>query len=144
MKIKERIFNIAGFVTLILMLYCMGVFIFLQRKLTFGLLNISPAIKGLGDSTVIMLFFAGLFHLYLLYNCFRNLKCIFLDSLYIILIIISGASLFGDIVMLSDIGKEYLYRDIAPQFALLYIFVSFQTVIVSLGILKINKIKSNL
>lgn len=124
MKNKRFIRNIFGIISLLMLAYCLFAYIFLQSRLTMELPELTTQLRTIANLTVPALLIAGLYHLFLLVNALKTLKGKFLNSVYIVLVILSGATLLSDLTLLSDIGKEYPIWDVTPEWLLLYAFTA--------------------
>lgn len=106
------------------MIYCVVVYFYIQAMLVPTLPEPTEIIKNLGGLTLPFILLACVYHVFLLVRALNALgdriKNIFIHSLYIVLIILSGISLLSDVTLLSDIGKEYRLLDVSEQWLILY------------------------
>lgn len=123
--IKNRFFKGAfAAVSLLGMLYCVAVYLYIHTALVPSLPEPTITMNKLGGVTMLFLLLAGAYHLYLLVHALQTLgdrvKHTFLHSLYIVLILLSGISLASDVTILSDLGKEYRLFDVRGLWLILY------------------------
>ncbi|MFZ7121290.1 MAG: hypothetical protein ACOWWH_10100 [Eubacteriaceae bacterium] len=139
MRNKKVYLNLFGIITITMLMYCLLAYQFLQSRLTVELIELTARMKTIGNLTVPALFVVGLYHICLMSNALKTLTGKFKDSIYFVLIILSGITLFSDLTLLSDIGKEYLFWDVTSQWIILYGFTLFQMVVVIFGFIHLLK-----
>lgn len=136
MKNKNLIKNILAFASILGMSYCFAVFIYTQTSLK-ATAPVSETVTGLGYFVLPAMFLAGIYHVLLLFRALKALagkqKNIFIHSLYIYMIILSGITLLSDVTIISDIGKEYSLLDVSGQWHILYVFTLFHIAVMILG-----------
>lgn len=143
MKSKNKLINIIGILTFVMITYCIFAYIYIKKNLTIVMLTPTKEVIVLGNIIVLALFFIGIYHLILLINALKTLtyksKNILIHSLYIVFIILSGITLLSDLTLLSDIGKEYLLWDVTSQWYMLYGFTLFHMFVVIYGFIYLKK-----
>jgi hypothetical protein len=121
------------------LLYCFAAYLYIQPRLTPAMPEPTAAIRTVGNFTMPALFLAGLYHILLLARAFRTLaereRNLFPHSLYMVAVVLSGATLLSDLTLLSDIGKEYARWDVKDQWLMLYGFTAFHCIVVACGVL---------
>lgn len=121
------------------LLYCLAAYLYMQPRLTPSMPEPIPAIRTIGGFTVPALFLAGVYHLFLLARAFRTLasreRYLLPHSLYMIAVLLSGATLLSDLTLLSDIGKEYARWDVTDQWLMLYGFTALHIAVAVCGLL---------
>jgi|GEM_PF-936321 len=135
-KILLKIFIAIAFLMII---YACVSYVYLQNKLTVDMASPTKTVNTLGVLVVPALLIVGLFHLLLLIRVLKTISPNFFHSLYIVSLTLSGVLLLSDIMLLSDIGKEYLLWDITSQWHLLYGFTAFHIVNMLIGVIYLIK-----
>lgn len=128
-----------GVVAAACVVYCLAVYIVLQKELVPGLAELPPGLFAASLVVPFALLAAGLFHIFLLADLLKRLTGRFLDSLFILLVIASGIFLLSDITLLSDIGKEYRLFDVTNEWAMLYGFTIFHLFVIITGVVVLKK-----
>ena len=143
MKNKKLLINVFSIITLFLFAYCLFAYIYIQSQLTVTMPEPTRVVKILGSITIPALLIIGLYHLFLLVHALKILTTktekIFSSSVYIVMIVLSGITLLSDIILLSDISKEYLLWDVSLQWLMLYGFTVFHLLVVLAGIISVQK-----
>ncbi|MCG8515930.1 MAG: hypothetical protein MI740_17530 [Halanaerobiales bacterium] len=143
MKNKKLLINVFSIITLLLFAYCLFAYIYIQSQLTVTMPEPTRVVKILGSITIPALLIIGLYHLFLLVHALKILTTktekIFSSSVYIVMIVLSGITLLSDIILLSDISKEYLLWDVSLQWLMLYGFTVFHLLVVLAGIISVQK-----
>lgn len=139
MKNKNLANNLFGLGAIGCAIYCLTVCIILRSGLTTDLKELPPYLEAIGIIFLPALLTVGLFHIYLLANMLKNLAGRFLNSLYVVLLILSGILLFSDITLLSDIGKEYRLWNVSSQWHMLFLFLAFHIFIVTAGYILLRR-----
>ena len=104
---NKTLFSILGIASLVMLAYCLVAYIYLQSTMTPDLPELTEGIKTIGNMTIPALAVVGVYHLVLLFNALKTIKASFINSFYIVCIVLSGITLLSDLTLLSDIGKEY-------------------------------------
>ena len=139
---KRNILKAYGLISIIIYTLCIGTYFYLRRELVPELTEITPIINIISGFIIITHVIVGIYHLVMLVNGLKNLTGRFIFSIYISLVIISGITLLSDAAQLSDIGKEYLYFDIASQWNILMVFAFFHLITMIVGTLILWKNKT--
>ena len=135
MKYKK----IFGFIALILLFACLGIYIFLESKLTAAMPEPADYIDILAGSIAVGLLIAGLYHLSLLAHVLKTLSGKVTHSIFVAAIILSGISLLSDVTLLLEIDKEYLLFDVTLEWIMLYGFTAVHILVVILGLVYTSK-----
>ena len=138
---KRNILKAYGLISIIIYALCIGTYFYLRRELVPELTEITPLINIISGFIIITHVIIGIYHLVMLVNGLKNLTGRFIFSIYISLVIISGITLLSDAAQLSDIGKEYLYFDIASQWNILMGFAFFHLITMIVGTIILWKSK---
>jgi len=139
MKNRKALFITLGIVSLGLLAYCLFACIYIQTRLIPSLEEIPTQIETIGNLIIPALLVTGIYHLMLLFRALRSQTGKFIDSVYIVLIIISGITLLSDLTLLNDIGKEYALWDVGGQWAMVYAFMAVHVLTVVWGLLRAAK-----
>ncbi len=139
MNAKRIAGNALGIFSLACLVYCLFAYFYIQPRLTPAMPEPSELIKTLGNLTVPALLVSGIFHLILLIRAFRTLegrnRRLFVHSLLIVAVVLSGELILSDYTLLSDIGKEYALWDVYDQWLMLYGFTIFHIAVTAWGLL---------
>ncbi len=127
----------------IFMLAIVAVFIYLKGILVQGNTVLNSDVTIMTVTLMIAFVIVGLYHIYLLYILLRNIviveKHVWLHSLGITLVVLSGILLLSDAVLCLEIGKEYLEFDVSGEWTMLFIFAGFHILTMLLGYLLTRK-----
>ena len=144
---KRKLLIIFSIIAILLMLYCIGAYIYLQQSLVPSLAEPTALMQTIGNICFPALLIVGLYHIVLLVRKLKSLTGRFLDAAYVVMIVLSGITLLSDLTFLMDIGKEYRLFDVTGEWMMLYGFTAFQLITVVIGfvlILKKEPIKAHL
>ncbi|MAT44948.1 MAG: hypothetical protein CL609_21660 [Anaerolineaceae bacterium] len=137
-KINNSLFliSLAGF------LYNFIGYFYLRSVLVPSLPKPTSQMITLGNFLIFSLFCIGIYHLYILYQILKSLPSsekIWLQSAYLVILILSGITLLSDVTLLSEIGKEYPFWNVTGQWNMLFVFTIFHLFIVVVGFILIQK-----
>lgn len=138
MKNKKRLANyIFSVLSILASIYCLLAYRYLQPLLTTDLGKQTSAMERVELLIILALVIIGLYHINLLVNSLKTLPKqkgkIFLHSLYIVFVVLSGILIVSDAVILYDIGKEYQVWDMTGQWELLYILTIIHAAVTVVG-----------
>ncbi len=143
MKNKEKFLRLFGIITIAMLAYCVFAYIYFNLKLTPDLTELTIQMQTISTIIIPSFVVIGIYHIILLTNALQTLDGKFKDSVYLVLIILSGITLLSDATLLSDMGKEYLLFDITDQWILLYGFTAAHIVTVIWGYIHMIKYPSD-
>ena len=135
---RERLVDALGVFSALGLIYSFGMFLYLRTLLTPAMPDLSDPIEILAALTVPAFAIAGLYHLLLLARAFQALSKmpdgLFLHSVYLTAIVLSGLILATEPVQLSEIGKEYRLFDVEGQWVFLLASTLFHLAVVMAGL----------
>lgn len=143
MKTKKGCINTFSTIAFIMIIYCLMVFVYIQSELTSDMIELTNTVKTLGNFTILALFIVGLYHLYLLVHALKILTGKMKHSIYVVLIILSGIMILDDLILLSDIGKEYLLWDVSTEWIILYCSTALHMLVMICGLISLKKTTVN-
>ena len=135
MKNKNTLPRIMGFLSVSSLFYCIFAYIYLQSVMTIGAV-LTDSMRNIGNSVLPALLAVGIYHIILLVRALKVAAGKFWDSVFIVLVALSGITLFSDVTFLSDIGKEYQIWDVTNEWIMLYGFTAVHMVVVVWGLLR--------
>ena len=139
---KRKLLIAFSAITIILLLYSIGAYIYLQMTLVPALKELTTAVQTVGNLIIPALLITGIYHLILLIRKLKSLTGKFLDGVFVVMIVLSGIILLSDMTLLLDIGKEYLLFDVTGEWLMLYGFAALHLVTVIIGFLQILRNES--
>ncbi len=135
---KKVIINFLGILSFLGLLVSFWIYKTLQPVLIPANPQPSPEMNSLGNLPVFVLFINAIYHLILFQVALQQYRTgprvLFLHSLYIVAVILSGINLLTDFTILADISNEYLFWDVSNYWAYLYLDTVFHLGIVGLGL----------
>jgi hypothetical protein len=140
---KKSLTNIMGAASIIGLLYCFVAFLYMKPLLTPAMPEPTETIITLGNWAGAVYFLLGIYHIILLVNALKtitaNEKRLFLHSVYIVVLILSGITLLTDFSLLTDIGKEYVIWDVQNEWMMLFGFMAFHFLVILYGTFSRNQ-----
>lgn len=139
MNKKDTPFFMVGIITVLLIQASIE---YLKQVLVPSLETITPTINTISIIMIPLFIIAGLFHIYLLITLLKNIvtvtKRLWVHSLTIVLTIFSGILLLVDVIILLDIGKEYLLFDVSNEWLMINIHsgIHFMTIGIAYFVLR--------
>ncbi|MBN2851928.1 MAG: hypothetical protein JXQ23_04245 [Clostridia bacterium] len=119
--------------------YVYFAYCYLKPRLTTTLTEHTALLKSIEMLMIPALAIIGLFHLYLIFKLLSELphinQKVFLHSVSIVLVLLSGIMLLSDATILSDIGKEYGLFDVSGEWDMLFVLMTFHFTASTAGIL---------
>ena len=137
-NLRKMGFNLLGILSFLGLLGSLWIYRTLQPQLIPANAIPTPEMNSLGNLPVPILFISAIYHvilfLYALQFYRSEPRILFLHSLYVVGLILSGINLLTDVTILADIGNEYPYWDINGYWVYLYLDTVFHLGIVGLGL----------
>ena len=137
MKNKNMWLRLLGTVSVAMLLYCLIAYIHLHIELS-AALPISKSTELIGIFVIPALAIVGVYHIVLLVNALRSVTGKLISAVYIVMIAISGITIFSDLTILSEIGKEYMLWDVTDQWIIIYGFTALHIFVVIWGLFRIK------
>jgi len=139
---KQKLLIAFAVAALVSLLYCLGVYIFLDINLAPTLTEPTGFMTILGNFIILAMVITGLLHIVLLVRKLKTLNGRFWDAVFTMMIILSGITLLSDVTLLGDIGKEYQQFDVSSEWSMLYAMTAFQIITVSIGLVMLIKTRN--
>lgn len=140
---KNKTGNIILFaLSLVSMTYNFIVYRYFQRSLVPSLPEPTQEMINLGNFVILALFFIGIYHLYLLIQSLRSLSSqtkLLWQSMFLVMLILSGITLLTDATLLSENAKEYQLWDISGQWMMLFGLSLFHLLTFILGFINLQQ-----
>ncbi|MEX1308441.1 MAG: hypothetical protein AB1Z19_07930 [Eubacteriales bacterium] len=136
---KQKIFVAFSAVTLLVLLSCVGIYIFLETNLVPTLEVPTPVMITMTKYIALALLISAIYHIALLVRKLKTLNGRFFDAVFTVMIILSGITLLSDVTLLGDIGKEYQQFDVSSEWLILYAMTAFQIITVTIGLVVLVK-----
>lgn len=129
-----------GFIALVLI---EASIVYLRQVLVPSLEIITQTINTISIILIPLFIIVGLFHIFILIILLKKIvtveKNIWVHSLSIVLTILSGILLLVDVVLLLEIGKEYLLFDVSNEWILINIHAVIHFITIGLAYLVLRK-----
>jgi hypothetical protein len=135
---RKKLFLALGALAALAMSYCFWAYFHLRGQLVPTVTEITPQIEQISIGIVISIFLVAVFHLLLLALSLRLIvmqeQPHFHLAAFFAGVIVSGITILSDIALLHDLGREYLYWDIHPEWNLLLVLSAFQMLVMLTGL----------
>jgi hypothetical protein len=135
---RKILINALGLVSVLGLLGCFYIYRTLQPMLIPANAVITPEMDRLGGWPVPILFLTAIYHVFLLLFTLQRYqsepRSLFLHSLYVVALILSGINILTDITILTDIGHEYPFWDVSGYWIYLYLCNAFHVLVVGIGL----------
>ncbi|MBI9051442.1 MAG: hypothetical protein JEZ00_18600 [Anaerolineaceae bacterium] len=138
--VRKITVNSLGILSVLGLIICFGIY----RKLQIELIPANPVpsseLDFIGGLSVIILLIAAIYHVILFIYALQKYSTetgnLFLHSVYIVGLILSGTNILTDFTILTDIGHEYPYWDVSGYWIYLYLLNAVHLVIVAIGLVQ--------
>jgi hypothetical protein len=138
-NLRKIVINSLGILSFLGLLGSLWIYKTLQPQLIPVNAIPTPEMNSLGNLPVPILFISAIYHVILFLYALQFYRSapryLFLHSLFVVGVILSGINLLTDLTILTDIGHEYLYWDVSSYWMYLYVDTVFHLGIVGLGLL---------
>jgi hypothetical protein len=129
-----------GFIALVLI---EASIVYLRQVLVPSLEIITPIINTISIILIPLFIIAGLSHIFILFTLLKKIvkveKNLWIHSLSIVLTILSGILLLVDVVLLLEIGKEYLFFDVSNEWVMINIHTAIHFLTIGLAYFVLRK-----